>query len=352
MGERSLSGNRIQISRDVLVLLAVYRDGMTSSQLSTELTSRGYDSTIEETDIALSTLESAGILSQDQDTKADRIASDQVWGHRWGAAAQRFHWSTRYPNGLGSEPGTVPVFQRYPDAPLVKLPAPRPLPSVPFADVLAGRRTTREFAGNPLSLDMVSRLVYYVHFPHHLVESPPYGWLPRRAWANGGARSELELYVLARNVDCLERGLYHYQADGHQLELIKGDLSDDYLRNMTYGQEMCVEAPVTVFVTAVPRRSAAKYGTARALRVIYADSGCLLQTFGMVATALGLGAYTTAAFCDEDAEHALGLDGIRETPLLMLGAGVPASQRIAEQIMDCSAEVPFPGELFEDVQAQ
>lgn len=353
-GERALSGTRIQVSRDVLALLAIYRDGMSPAQLSAELTSRGYDVTERDADSALSTLVSAGVLSQGQEgaqyRDAIRIASDPTWGSRWLPPAFRFHWSTRYPNMSKLAPAVVPVFQRYIDAPRVALPDPNALPRVSFADVLAERRTTREFVEEPLDARAVSQLLYYVHFPHHLVQASPYGWLPRRAWANGGARGELELYVLARNVDGLDRGLYHYQADGHQLEAIGSDPGDDYLREMTYGQEMCVAAPVSVVVTAIPGRCSAKYDNGRALRVIYTDSGCLLQTFGMVATALGLGAYTTAAFCDGDAEHLLGLDGVRETPLLVLGAGVPARQRRAEQVMSCSPDVPLPGELFEDLQ--
>ena len=44
----------------------------------------------------------------------------------------------------------------------------------------------------------------------------------------------------------------------------------------------------------------------------------------MTATRLGLGAYITAAFLDAAAEQLLGADGVRETVLLILGAGRPA----------------------------
>jgi len=352
--ERALSGSEIRISRDVLVLLAVYRDGMTADKLSAELASMGYDTTEEETSSALSALIAAGILRADPEGSGgcgqeDRLAHDQVWGTWWDAAARRFHWSSRYPPKREGGADVVPVFQRYRDAVTVALPEPGELPAIPFAAVLAGRRTTRDFAGIPLDLRQLSRLLYHTHFPHHLVQAPPYGWLPRRAWANGGARGELELYVLARNVAGLDRGMYHYQVDGHQLELTGQDLVDNSLRSLALGQEMCVTAPVTIFVTAVPWRCAAKYRTARALRVIYTDSGCLLQTFGMVATALGLGAYATAAYCDQDAETVLGIDGIRETPLLMLGAGVPGEPKMREQRMQCSPGAPFPPELFEEL---
>ena len=216
-----------------------------------------------------------------------------------------------------TETVTVPLFQRYRQAPRVPLPEPGALPPIPFAEVLTGRRTVRDFAETAVDVQRLSQLLYHTHYPHHLVNGV-YGWLPRRAWANGGARGELELYVLARRVDGLDRGLYHYQADGHQLELIGQDPGDAIVRELACGQEMCVSAPVTVLVTAVPGRCAVKYRTARALRVVYMDSGCLTQAFCMVATALGLGPYVTAALADADAERVLGIDGVRDTLLLLL----------------------------------
>jgi SagB-type dehydrogenase family enzyme len=362
--ERPITGQELQASRDVLALLAVFRDGMTPAQLTAELTSRGYSMTLQEVSSALDTLLSAGVLDQqcpgESPDEATRVTADQTWGGDWDAAAYRFQWGTRQgPDRVGGRPPgdppgavVVPVFQRYRGVPLIPLPAPGELPAIPFREVLARRRTVREFAASPVALSKVSQLLYSTHHPHHLVKAPPYGLLPRRAYANGGARGELELYLLARDVAQLDRGLYHYRVDGHQLSLLGPDLEDAQFAQLAIGQEMCAAAPLTVFVTAVPRRCAAKYGAARALRVIYADAGCLAQTFGMVATGLGLGAYTTAAFCDRDVEQLLGLDGVRETPLLMLGAGVPAELRDQEQTVPCTPGVPLPGDLVEDIDRQ
>ena len=370
LAERGLTGDQIQISADVLVLLAVWRDGMTAAELGAELTARGYATTEQDAGSALGVLAAAGVLEPCQDpgrdkaergrddsargVLADQVAGDPAWGKWWGGAAARFHYSTRYDQGLdGTDPVKeppvpVPVFQRYTDAPLTRLPAPEPLPPVLFGDVLARRRTVREYDPVPLDIQQVSRLLYHTHFPHHLVRSPLFGWLPRRAYANGGAGGELELYVLARDVAGLDRGVYHYQVDGHQLARLGPAPDDDYLKRVGQGQDMCAAAPLTIFVTAVPRRAAVKYRLARALRVVYLDTGCLSQTFYLVATALGLGAYATAAYSDRAAEAILGIDGIRETSLLMLGAGVPASQPLAgqgqaeqgqaEQYLPCSPE--------------
>ena len=355
LAEQSLSGTRISISSDVLLVLAVYRPGMTAEDLSAALALRNYEVPDSEASAVLENLTAAGVLEdggqENGEPGAARILGDETWGRRWGTSAARFHFSSRYPESVGeSVPGpvTVPVFQRYPDVPRCPLPGPAPLPAVPFAGVLAGRRTIRKFAGTPLNLQMVSQLLYYTQFPQHLVQSEPYGWLPRRAYANGGARGELELYVLARHVSGLDPGVYHYQVDGHQLARLGPDPGDDSLLDMAFGQEMCTTAPLHLIVTGVPGRCSVKYGTARALRVIYTDVGCLAQVWGMVATALGLGAYTTMAFHDGNAEQMLGIDPVRETPLILLGAGPPGRQD-PEQVLPCSPGSPLPGELVEEI---
>lgn len=365
VAERGLTGRRSEISRDLAVLLVVFRDGMTLDELVAELASRGYAASVEEVGSAIRGLISAGLLCTDPKdaayTGAARVLSDQAWGDQWQPAASRFHWSTRYDGGLTGlddsvappDPpaAAVPVFQRYSDAPLVSLPSPARLPSVSFAQVLATRRTIRDFTPDSLSLAEVSQLLYYTHYPQHLVDAPPYGWLPRRPWANGGARGELELYVLARRVADLDPGLYHYQLPDHRLAWLGPDPGDSALKATCYGQDWCVTAPVTVFVTAVPRRCAAKYGTARAWRVILFDAGCLLQTFSNVATALALGPYVVAAFCDGTAEEIIGLDGVHETLLLLLGAGHPAMPAKAEKCIPCNPGLALPPGLVEDVYA-
>jgi SagB-type dehydrogenase family enzyme len=360
LAERSLTGDQVQISADVLMLLAVWRDGMTAAELGAELTSRGYATTEQDASSALGVLAAAGVLEADggdgQRGEADRVAADPVWGSWWGSAAARFHYSTRYDHGLdGTDlleepPVPVPMFQRYRGVPLTRLPAPEPLPLVPFGDVLARRRTVREYGPRPLTIQQVSQLLYHTHFPHHLMWSPLFGWLPRRAYANGGARGELELYLVARGVAGLDRGVYHYQVDGHQLARLGPAPDDDHLRRVAQGQDMCVAAPLTVVVTAVPRRAAVKYRLARALRVVYLDTGCLSQTFYLVATALGLGAFATAAYSDTAAERILGIDGIRESSLLMLGAGVPAEQPRDERLLPCPVNAALPAELLEDLE--
>ena len=353
LGELALSGDRVAISRDTPVILALFRVGMTAEDLRAALT-ENCDVSAEEATAAVGELLSAGILVSDQDdddecTLAAQVLDDETWGGLWRPAAARFHYSTRY-TGTGdpARPDTVPVFQRYLGVPTVNLPDPGPAPTVPFAGPLTQRRTIRRFAEGPLDLQVVSQLLCLVQHPQYLAWAEPYGWLPRRAYANGGARSELEIYVLARRITGLRPGIFHYQASGHALAELGPDPGDAWFLDLGNGQPWCVEAPVHFIVTGVPGRCSAKYATARALQVMYTDSGCLTQVFGMTATALGLGAYTTKAFREDLAERALHIDGIRETPLILLGAGTPGEQD-PERILPCPPGAALPAELVEDI---
>ena len=55
--------------------------------------------------------------------------------------------------------------------------------------------------------------------------------------------------------------------------------------------------------------------------MLFLDQGHVAQTFVLAATALGLGAWQTAAFHDSEIEGVLGVDGVEETALYALGAG-------------------------------
>jgi SagB-type dehydrogenase family enzyme len=287
---------------------------------------------------------------------AARIAADASWGGRWGPPAWLFHYGTRDCEpvddadvaALRAADLAVPVFKRYPRARQVSLPVPAALPDTAFRDVLAGRRTVREFAPAPVTLQGLSQLLYYTHAPHHLVQADSFGLLPRRSYANGGARSELELYAAIRGTAGLPDGLYHYQPAGHHLELLGPALSTGQLLHLSYRQPWCSAAPVTVFITATPGRCSIKYPVARALRVIYHDAGCLAQVFEMTAAALGLGAYITAFFRDTDTEQALGIDGVQETMTLILGAGSPDPDPEQETIVPVGPGAALPATLFED----
>ena len=74
-------------------------------------------------------------------------------------------------------------------------------------------------------------------------------------------------------------------------------------------------------MSAVFARSQWRYGFPRAYRVVLLDAGHLCQTFCLVATALGLAPFCTAALGDSIIEADLGLDGVTESVIYACGVG-------------------------------
>lgn len=161
--------------------------------------------------------------------------------------------------------------------------------------------------------------------PSEFLDGQDFGALMKRTSAAGGSRHELEAYVAVSAVEGVTPGLYHYNVLEHSLELLDPAFTRERATHLSFDQEAVAEAPVTVFLTAVIERMSSKYRAPRAYRVMLMNAGHLAQTFALTATALGLGPFQTAAFRDSELEDALGVDGIAETALYVLAAGIPAA---------------------------
>ena len=65
-----------------------------------------------------------------------------------------------------------------------------------------------------------------------------------------------------------------------------------------------------------------KYEHPRAYRVVLAEAGHVCQTFCLTATWLGLAPFCTMALADTTIEQALGVDGVTESVVYAMGAGL------------------------------
>ena len=82
------------------------------------------------------------------------------------------------------------------------------------------------------------------------------------------------------------------------------------------------EAPVHIVLAARFERTFWKYRNhPKAYRAIVLEAGHVSQNLYLAATDLRLGAYVTAAINEIDIEQALGLDPLRESPIVVCGFG-------------------------------
>ncbi len=195
-----------------------------------------------------------------------------------------------------------------------------------------------EAPGRIASSRHVARLTWGVR---RWVEIPKIGAMAVKTSPSGGGLHPIEAYVLARNVEGLRAGIYHYNAGDHRLEWLRRGASSRQITKYLADQWWYRAAAFVVFMTAVFARTRWKYDYARAYRAVLIEAGHLCQTFCLTATWLGVAPFCTMAFADSKIERALGVDGISESVIYVAGAGVRP-----EDAKDCG-HVLFAGGIGE-----
>jgi SagB-type dehydrogenase family enzyme len=183
----------------------------------------------------------------------------------------------------------------------------------PIWEVIAQRRSIREFSRQPITFSELSQLIWATQG----ITSRAWGF-EFRATPSAGALYPIETYIVVNRVEEISPGIYHYNMKEAKLSLLKeGDFGSD-LCQAGLDQEMLEEAACVFIWTAIVERSKWKYRE-RAYRYIYMDVGHIGQNLYLAATALNLGCCTVGAFFDEEVDRLLGVDG-KEEKSIYLGA--------------------------------
>jgi len=225
-----------------------------------------------------------------------------------------------------SKPGHGPAFgaapdwgrqpprtKTYPDVPRIPLPDPSGWQALSLEQTIAARRSVRDYTGEPLTLDDLSRLL---HAAQGITE-------PRRglrAAPSAGALYPIELYPVVRDVVGLEPGIYHYAVQEHALERVQAGDWHTGVMQAGLGQSVLGRAAVCFVLSAIFQRTRFKYRE-RAYRYVLLEAGHVGQNLCLAATGLGLGACTVGAFDDDDLNELLGLDGQEEATLYIIAVG-------------------------------
>jgi SagB-type dehydrogenase family enzyme len=249
----------------------------------------------------------------------------------WNPAAGFFHFSTKdtpYADSKAEKlaflidrvasrpiPRSTKTYNRHAS---IALP---PVPAIgPFSHVLLARRTWRQFGVRPLSATAVSALLGLTFGAQKFINLGAAGRAMLRTSPSAGACNPLEAYVVVRRVSGLAPGIYHYAPLSHRLVRVKKTVRSTIERHLP-GQSWYGKASILVLMTAVFARTDWKYPFPRAYRTILLEAGHFCQTFCLVATALGLAPFCSAALADSVIERDLGIDGVSESVLYACGAG-------------------------------
>jgi SagB-type dehydrogenase family enzyme len=222
---------------------------------------------------------------------------------------------------LGEEHPLPP--KEYPGALHYALPAPR-RPDATLAEALRARLSCRRFAETGLSLETLATVL---HAGYGVQQQMELGSLefPLRPVPSAGALYPLELYLLAREVDGLEAGVYHYEIFTHELEEIRlVPLPPRFVEYLFMGQFYVGRAAAIVVMTAVVHRSLRKYGD-RGYRYVLFEAGHVAQNLNLMGAACGLGSLNLGGFFDHDLAALLEVPLESEIPLYAIALGCPAT---------------------------
>lgn len=256
----------------------------------------------------------------------------------WGHDARYFHFATRdvdytfdvsavrehFEKKAKSDPPPSP-FKVYPGSRLV-LPRPAGRMRGRFWTILKTRRTVRAFQRTPISREALSTILHSTWGKLRYFNDSVLDRRIIKTSPSGGARHPIEVYPIVQRVKSIRPGIYHYSVSEHALEPIRLGRFERRVEDLYAGQSWVRDAAACFVMTAILPRSMWKYDHSRAYRVVQLDAGHLGQTLHLVATALGLGPFTTAAIRDSAIENELGIDGVWEVPVYAGAVGIPSDQ--------------------------
>lgn len=286
----------------------------------------------------------------------------EEWG--WDVLAQIYHIGTRdiatnlgeldpqqwskeyleYCQGISQE---APDFHVKREGEIIELPSPKHdlLKNQNFLDVVKARKTCRSFTGKAVALESLSTLLYVSLGPLHdrwqdLEDNNLKVLGVRKASPSGGGIHPEEAYIVAFNVEGLEPGVYHYDAQQHHLTLVKKGEFEKQVIELLLGQFFAKGLAFGIFLTSRFDKIWWKYPHSRAYRVALLDIGHASQTTLLTATALGLQTWLTGAFYDSKVEEFLGIKTSTESSIFFIGAGYGDNQSIPPEILKILQEEP------------
>jgi len=323
------TSRRVQVSGEVVAALCELSEWVSAADLARRHPELGAEADV---GVMLEAFAEHGLVQKES-------AGEHRWPWQdWTPGAAFFHFSTR-DGHYGRSP--IEHDRRLRQKAILDPPPPStkrvegPRVGLPLAKVdgaldpaLLGRRTWRRFGATALTLHSLATLLQRTWGVQHRGRVPGQGPIVLKTAPSGGARHSIEAYVIARRVDGLDAGVYHYDAATHELARLGEPVRREALSHALAGQDYFVNAGALVIMTAVFARAMWRYPFSRAYRTVLAEAGHHGQTFCLLATALELAPFCTMAFRDSELEAIIGVDGVNESAVYLVGAGTRPKARV------------------------
>ena len=193
----------------------------------------------------------------------------------------------------------------------IKLPEPSYTGNLSVEEALSQRRSIRAYSGENLTIEEVSQLLWSAQG----ITSAGGG----RTAPSAGALYPLELYLVVGDVEGIDKGVYRYRPEEHELEKVKDGDTRTELADAALGQACVRDAAIDIVFTAVYERTTGKYGE-RGIRYVQMEAGHAAQNVYLQAVALDLGTVVIGAFVDGEVKEIMNMEE-QETPLYILPVG-------------------------------
>ena len=204
-------------------------------------------------------------------------------------------------------------------APAISLPAPR---DSALLKLLGARTSCREYQLANLPLENFSTILKSAYGITRTSSLPKLGKAYFRSVPSAGGLFPLEVYVLAREVESVSDGIYHYNPRRHSIEQWRAGDCFGELEDSMICAPFIRGTNLIFFVSAIFNRMQKKYGP-RGYRYILLEAGHLAQNLCLMAAELKLGSLCMGGYYDSRLNNFLGFDGLTEAVVYSVAVGFP-----------------------------
>lgn len=230
----------------------------------------------------------------------------------------RFQYLGRSDQSLGYP---YPPLEKGYDKETIQIDLPDPelvdLNDISLREAIDKRASVRKYSKDPVSLEELSYLLWCTQGVKQVIHDAA----TFRTVPSAGARHALETYILANNVEGLEKGVYRFLPIEHKLLAIRIDSEiGNSITTACLDQEFVKENAVTFIWTAIAYRMTYRYGQ-RGYRYMHLDAGHVCQNLYLSALSIGCGVCAIAAFLDDEMNKILDIDGKEEFTIYVATLG-------------------------------
>lgn len=217
----------------------------------------------------------------------------------------------------------MPAEKSFPhDAQMISLTNPSDfrIGDMPLREVIAKRRSRRQYTPDPISVDELSFLLWACQGVHR-VPDHSLGSITFRTVPSGGSLHPFETYLCINRVDGVQPGLYRYLAIEHKLlfQRSSASLMDEVLA-ANCGNSFVKDCAVFLIWTAIPQRTAYQYSVV-ASKIIALDAWHMCQNIYLAGEALGLSVCAIDGYYQAEMDVLLGVDGEDELAIYAAAVG-------------------------------